>query len=177
MFFFKKSLYLFQFFFKKPLSKPLCLAISSLFLPYKYYSIKTMENSLINEENQSLEEIIGYVSELFLKNLVINGLFSSNQLVNEGSVFVEFLSEHEILQQAVQVLLVRNMKTEVFEASGKVFAKQVVGDLVNQGEDRSKNQEILQEDINYLILRTLIYREKYKPFQSFLRFKRPRDEA
>ena len=109
-----------------------------------------------NSEQEEIDDVILKFSETFLKNLVINGLFHSNQMINEGSVFVQLLAEQEILQKAVTIMLLNNLQTKEFKDSGLTFSKIIVSDLVAVDKNNPNAEETpLEKDLNYLILRTL----------------------
>lgn len=145
----------FRFFSKEHALLSLFLAVSYR-TPFKNESQYPIALNRNAEQEEEIDDVILKFSETFLKNLVINGLFHSNQMINEGSVFVELLAEQEILQKAVTMMLLNNLKTKEFKESGLAFSKIIVSDLVAVDKSNPNSEETpLEKDLNYLILRTL----------------------
>jgi len=144
-------------FFRNLPKKPVFISLFLLIPHQAHIHNQTPPKNISNQENKDdIDDIIMKFSEMFLKNLVIDGLFHSNQLINEGSAFVELLSEQEILQKAVTTLILTNLKTPDFYNSGLVFSKNVVSDLVAVEKNKKNAEETpLEKDLNYLILKTL----------------------
>lgn len=142
-----------KFHFSKILKTPFFFSFFFLIEKKKYYH--NIEQQLTdpklkeNSKNEELEDIVFKFFHNFLKGLIINGLFHNKQIINEGSSFVEMLSEQEILQNAVSILVINNIKQQIFRESGYNFSKNIVSDLI-QEED-----SLLEKDLHYLILRTL----------------------
>lgn len=144
---------LLKFHFSKLLKTPFFLSFFFLIDKKKYYhNIEqqlTDPNLKENSTNEELDDIIFKFSEKFLKGLIINGLFHNKQIVNEGSSFVELLSEQEILQNAVSFLVINNIKKQIFRESGYNFSKNIASDIIQE------ENSVLENDLRYLILRTL----------------------
>ncbi len=152
--------YFSRFFLRNFLIKPLKIPFFFCVFLNKnhFFSLKSHEN-LQKLDDFNFEELISKISEEFLKTLVIDGLFHANTMINEGSIFVEMLSQQEILQKAVTILILNNIKTENFQEKGRIFTKEIIEGITDKNEgiiDKTeKNITILEKDLNYLFLRTL----------------------
>lgn len=164
---------------------PFLLAFS---LPYFFSPFKnhTPPKPLLKKtkEDSDLEELLVNFSVLFLKTLIIKGLFHSEMMINEGSSFVELLSEQETLQNAVSILLINNLKTSGFHASGLTFSKDIVSNIIEKGgkainnlkPDLSTPENLLEKDLNYLFLRTLRDPDMKKELQEVVQWLLAREE-
>lgn len=137
--------------FKTSFSFSIFLFITKAHHPFRNQEHLKQQTNTENTKKQpeEIEDFVHKFSHNFLKNIIINGLFRNTKIINEGSSFVDFLSEQEILQNAVEILVVNNIREQNFKKGGLEFSKKIVSGVSND------ESHLLENDLNYLIIKTL----------------------